>query len=59
MIIEVGETAVHVRRQHLDAELAGIGVIDEHVAFVAVVDFGRQQRGHVLGRKCVFRYAVW
>ena len=31
--------AVDVRRQHVDAELAGVGdVIDQHVALVAVVD---------------------
>ena len=37
-------------RQHLDAELAGVGdVIDHDVALVAVVDLAGQQRGHELG----------
>ena len=47
---EVRLARVDVRRQHVDAELAGVGdVIDHDVALVAVVDLAGQQRGHELG----------
>ena len=48
---EVRFAGVDARRQHLDAEPAGVGdVLDHDVALVAVLDLAGQQRRHELRR---------
>ncbi len=54
--VEVGLAAVDVRRQHLDAQPAGVvDVLDQDVALVAVVDLAGEQRGHELRRVVVLQ----
>src|SRR5205823_14588952 len=48
---EIDVIGVDVGRHDLDAETAGVvNVLDENIAFVAVLDFAGEQRGHKRGR---------